>query len=95
MIRISVGDNWVVTSDSYQFILNKKKTVLSGDKKGQEYLEAVGYYSKIDQLVNGLVHFHIRSSESESISQMADELKSISKLCYAVFFKFNEVSSEI
>ncbi|WP_223509992.1 DUF5405 family protein [Rahnella sp. GSA61A] len=85
MIRISVGDNWVVTSDCYQFILNKNKTVLSGDKKGQEYLEATAYYAKIDQLVKGLLHFHIRDSDVRTLAELADEIASIGDLCRVAF----------
>lgn len=85
MIRIEVGDSWVITSDSLQFILNKKKVVLSGEKKGQEYLEAVGYYSKIEQLVGGLIHFNIRTSKVKTISELASSIESIGEICQEAF----------
>ncbi|CAH0210130.1 DUF5405 family protein [Rahnella aceris] len=89
MVRIAVGDSWVITSDSLQFILNKKKVALSGEKKGQEYLEAVGYYSKIEQLVGGLIHFDIRASKVKAISELASSIESIGKLCQEAFSKNN------
>ncbi|HHB9110667.1 TPA: DUF5405 family protein, partial [Klebsiella pneumoniae] len=49
-IRIEVGDKWVITSDQYQFILNEKKVVKSGNKAGEEWLDTIGYYPKINQL---------------------------------------------
>jgi len=85
MIRIAVGDSWVITSDSLQFILNKKKVVLSGEKKGQEYLEAIGYYSRIDQLVCGLIHFDIRASKVKAISGLASSIENVGKLCQEAF----------
>lgn len=85
MINIPVGDKWVITSDSLQFILNKTKVVQSGAKKGQEYLEAVGCYPRMSQLVNGLIHFHIRDSDVKSISALADELEHISAMCGDAF----------
>lgn len=85
MIRIPVGDSWIITSDSLQFILNKKKVVLSGEKKGQEYLEAIGYYSRIDQLVGGLIHFEIRASKVKTVSGLASSIESIGKLCQEAF----------
>lgn len=85
MIRIEVEDSWVITSDSLQFILNKKKVVLSGEKKGQEYLEAVGYYSKIEQLVGGLIHFDIRASKVKTISELASSIESIGEICQEAF----------
>jgi len=86
MIRIAVGGSWVITSDSLQFILNKKKMVLSGEKKGQEYLEAIGYYSRIDQLVGGLIHFDIRASKVKTISELASSIENVGKLCQEAFF---------
>lgn len=85
MLRISVGNKWVITSDRYQFILNERKIVLSGEKKGQAYLEAVGYYSKIDQLVSGLVHFDVRTAEIKSISSLVDKVEHVCKLCQEAF----------
>ena len=89
MIRIAVGDSWVITSDTLQFILNKKKVVLSGEKKGQEYLEAIGYYSRIDQLVRGLIHFEIRTSTVKTVSGLASSIEGIGKLCQEAFSKSN------
>jgi hypothetical protein len=89
MIRISVGDNWVVTSDCYQFILNKKKVVLSGEKKGLEYLEATAYYAKIDQLVNGLIHFEIRESKVKTISGLSSCIENLGQVCQEAFSKNN------
>lgn len=85
MIHIPVGDKWVITSDSLQFILNKTKVAQSGTKKGQDYLEAVGYYPRMSQLVNGLIHFHIRDSDVQSISALADELERIGAICGDAF----------
>jgi len=85
MINIKVGDKWVITSDSLQFILNKKKVAQSGIKKGEVYLEAVGYYPRMSQLVNGLIHFQVRDSDVKSISALADELERISAMCGDAF----------
>jgi len=85
MINIPVGDKWVITSDSLQFILNKTKVAQSGNKKGEVYLEAVGYYPRMSQLVNGLIHFHIRDSDVKKISALAAELERISTMCGDAF----------
>ena len=85
MINIKVGDKWVITSDSLQFILNKKIVAKSGIKKGEGYLKALGYYPRMSQLVNGLIHFHLHDSDVKSISVLADELERISSLCGDAF----------
>nr|WP_097436509.1 hypothetical protein [Escherichia coli] len=40
-IRIEIGERYVVTSDSFQFILHEKKRAESGKNAGQEWLAVV------------------------------------------------------
>ncbi|WP_338300933.1 DUF5405 family protein [Escherichia coli] len=84
-IRIEVGDKWVITSDQYQFILNEKKVAQSGKKAGEEWLDTIGYYPKINQLITGLVHHQIQNSEIKSLKGMADEIERIGHLCFSAF----------
>ncbi len=82
-IRIEVGDKWVVTSDQYQFILNEKKVVKSGKKAGEEWLDTIGYYPKINQLISGLIHHHIQTETINSLVEMAAEIERVGNLCTA------------
>ncbi|EOI2403409.1 DUF5405 family protein [Klebsiella pneumoniae] len=82
-IRIEVGDKWVITSDQYQFILNEKKVVKSGNKTGEEWLDTIGYYPKINQLISGLIHHQIHGSDITAIDAMAEEIKRVGQLCIA------------
>ncbi|EPY4640138.1 DUF5405 family protein [Klebsiella pneumoniae] len=84
-IRIEVGDKWVITSDQYQFILNEKKVVKSGNKAGEEWLDTIGYYPKINQLISGLVHHHIQTATINSIIEMAAEIEKLSFICESAF----------
>ncbi|ESN16878.1 hypothetical protein L370_00224 [Enterobacter sp. MGH 24] len=84
-IRIEVGDKWVITSDQYQFILNEKKVVKSGKKAGEEWLDTIGYYPKINQLISGMIHHQIHNSEIQSVKDMADEIERIGELCNEAF----------
>lgn len=84
-IRIEVGDKWVITSDQYQFILNEKKVAQSGKKAGEEWLDTIGYYPKINQLISGLIHHHIHGSEINSLNSIADEISRIGELCAVSF----------
>ena len=43
-IRIEINNQYVITSDRYQFILQEKKTATSGKNEGKEWLDVVGYY---------------------------------------------------
>ncbi|MEZ7217175.1 DUF5405 family protein [Klebsiella spallanzanii] len=84
-IRIEVGDKWVITSDQYQFILNEKKVAQSGKKAGEEWLDTIGYYPKINQLISGLIHHHIQQSSITTLNEMAAEIELVGKLCTAAF----------
>ncbi|UVW53426.1 DUF5405 family protein [Klebsiella variicola] len=82
-LRIEIGDKWVVTSDQYQFILNEKKVVKSGHKAGEEWLDTIGYYPKINQLISGLIHHHIQTTAITSLVEMAAEIERVGNLCTA------------
>ncbi|EFI6528027.1 DUF5405 family protein [Escherichia coli] len=82
-IRIEVGDKWVITSDQYQFILNEKKVAQSGKKAGEEWLDTIGYYPKINQLISGLIHHHIQTATINSLVEMAAEIERVGNLCTA------------
>lgn len=84
-LKIEIGDKWVITSDQYQFILNEKKVVKSGKKAGEEWLDTIGYYPKINQLISGLIHHQILQSTICSIEEMAAEIKRIGALCDDAF----------
>ena len=59
-MRIQITDDYVMTSDTYNFILNRKVTVQKGKHDGEEALDPIGFYS-LDfhiaalQICNGLV----------------------------------------
>ncbi|EBW2564736.1 TPA: hypothetical protein JDJ49_000669 [Salmonella enterica] len=82
-IHITIGDKWVITSDQYQFILNEKKVVKSGKKAGEEWLDTIGYYPKINQLISGLIHHHIQTTTVTSLVEMAAEIERVGNLCTA------------
>ncbi|EIQ9659755.1 TPA: DUF5405 family protein [Salmonella enterica] len=76
-IRIEIDDKWVITSDQYQFIMNEKKVVKSGKNAGEEWLDTIGYYPKINQLISGLIHHHIQQSSITTLDAMAAEIERI------------------
>ncbi|TNV19704.1 hypothetical protein FH968_12685 [Buttiauxella sp. B2] len=84
-VHIQVGDKWVITSDQYQFILQEKKVAKTGKMAGKEWLDSIGYYPKISQLVSGLILHHIQSSSVDSIEAMAAEIARIALVCEHAF----------
>ncbi|RDL15933.1 DUF5405 family protein [Serratia fonticola] len=84
-LRIAIDKNWVITSDAFQFILNRKKTVKTGKEVGKEWLDAIGYYPALPQLVSGLIHQVIRDSDATTLAELAAEVERIGGLCQAAF----------
>ena len=84
-IRIEIGDKWVITSDQYQFILNEKKVAQSGKKAGEEWLDTIGYYPKINQLISGLIHHYIHNSELQTLNDIASGIERLGMLCESAF----------
>ncbi|EAR7530243.1 hypothetical protein EZM12_10970 [Salmonella enterica] len=80
-IRIEIDDRYVVTSDSFQFILHEKKTAETGKNAGKEWLSVVGYYPRLNQLVSGLIHHHIQQSSITAVEDMAKEIERVGRLC--------------
>ena len=84
-IRIEIGERYVVTSDSFQFILHEKKRAESGKNAGQEWLSVGGYYPKLSQLVSGLMHHDILTGSAKSFADLNAQVEQLSKRCSEAF----------
>ncbi|CAD6020691.1 DUF5405 family protein [Escherichia coli] len=84
-IRIEIGERYVVTSDSFQFILHERKRAESGKNAGQEWLAVVGYYPKLSQLVSGLMHHDILTGSAKSFADLNAQVEQLSKRCSEAF----------
>lgn len=84
-IRIEIGERYVVTSDSFQFILHEKKRAESGKNAGQEWLAVVGYYPKLSQLVSGLMHHDILTGSAKSFADLNAQVEQLSRRCSEAF----------
>lgn len=86
-IRIEIGDRYVVTSDQFQFILRERKFAKSGSDAGKEYLDTVGYYPKLSQLVSGLLHHSILTGDATAFESLAVQVERVAEQCQAAFCK--------
>lgn len=84
-IRIEIGDRYVVTSDQFQFILCEKKIALTGKNAGKEWLNTVGYYPKLSQLVSGLLHHSILTGDATAFESLAVQVERVAEQCQAAF----------
>ncbi|OIX91516.1 hypothetical protein BFS14_22720 [Serratia fonticola] len=84
-MEIRIDKNWVITSDTLQFILNQRKIVKTGKYVGREWFCSIGYYPTIPQLVSGLIHQGIRDSDVTNFAELAAEVERIGLLCQEAF----------
>lgn len=84
-IRIEIGDRYVVTSDQFQFILRERKFAKSGNDAGKEYLDTVGYYPKLSQLVSGLLHHSILTGDATAFESLTVQVERVAEQCQAAF----------
>ncbi|ATM86731.1 MULTISPECIES: DUF5405 family protein [Yersinia] len=80
-MRIEI-ENYVITSDEYQFTLSSKN-VFGNDSKhaGQTYEKTVGYYPKLSQLITALIMRSVMKSEIDSLQAMQQHINRVSLAC--------------
>ncbi|EMP4585789.1 DUF5405 family protein [Enterobacter hormaechei] len=84
-IRIEIGDRYVVTSDPFQFILQEKKTAKTGKNVGKEWLDVIGYYPKLSQLVTGLMVHDVLTGEARAFDELAAQIEQVGRECVEAF----------
>lgn len=84
-IRIEIGERYVVTSDRFQFILQEKKTAEKGKNAGKEWLDVVGYYPKLNQLISGLVHHDLLTGDASSFEVISTQVELLGQQCLTAF----------
>lgn len=90
-VHITIDDRFVITSDAHQFILNQRVVGKEGKSAGEERLVPLAYCPTITQLVNVLVHQHVRDSDVRSISELAAKILRISQKCEMAFSNRDDV----
>lgn len=84
-VHIEIGDRYVVTSDQFQFILREKKIAKTGINTDKEYLDTVGYYPKLSQLVSGLLHHTVLTGDATAFESLAVQIERVAEQCQAAF----------
>ncbi|MCB5324482.1 DUF5405 family protein [Yersinia intermedia] len=92
-MRIEI-ENYVITSDEYQFTLSQKN-VFGKDSKyaGQEYEKAIGYYQKLSQVITALIMRGVMKSDIESLQAMQQHITRVSLACEKALNDFTSESA--
>ena len=73
--NLELFDGYFVTADEYQYILNKRGV----NGKGEEKVETVGYYVKLQYLIEDLANKQLRKANVTSLEEFRRELDKIAK----------------
>jgi hypothetical protein len=93
MMNIQVGENYRIESDKYNYILKKRHVsdpnhrFSSGQAK--ETWEDIGYYSKLEHLVNRLVELEVKTSDTTNLLDVVRVINEIAT------FKVSEIKKVI
>jgi len=71
---IKLTDNYQISTDSLNYILQKRVIVTKGENEGKERIENVGYYGKIERLLNALLEIKIKDLDVDSITSLQAEI---------------------
>ena len=77
MVSIKLNNDFVITSDAFQYILNKKEIYQKGKNAGEVRLRALGYYATMEDLLVGYLQKRALESEAQNIKEYIKYFKSI------------------
>lgn len=63
----------------------RKKTAETGKNAGKEWLDVVGYYPKLNQLVSGLIQHDILSGSVGSFEALSAQVEQLGQQCLKAF----------
>ena len=72
-MRIQLTDNYIITSDSLNFILNESHIAEDGKHKGKPVLVQVGFYPTVESLCEGLISRKLRQSTARTMKTLLQE----------------------
>ena len=70
-MRIQINEDWRITSDPQNFILEMRRVKGEESKTpGQEYYTAEGFYTNIDNALQGLVRRKVLESDCDTFESL-------------------------
>lgn len=90
-MQIEIGE-YVITSDTYNLILNEKKVAKEGKSAGEERLQSIGFYSTISTLISALIQREVLLSDVQSLQAMQQLIERASLQCEKAFKDFDNAT---
>jgi hypothetical protein len=67
-MKITIDDNYVLTSDAYNYVLNRRQIAQSGKSKGEEVLVPMGFYQNITQALHALLDDKVSQTTARTLN---------------------------
>jgi len=93
MLNIQIGENYLITSDSMNVILNQRYT----KENGETDFKAVGFYPTVEAAANGLMRKEISIGDAENLGELVGMINGIKNLIMNVLKeqKIQELQEQI
>ena len=78
-MNIRLSEDYQITSDKYQYMLQERKVPTKGENIGKEYWDNIGYYNKLQTVLEDYVDMRVRTSNKNSVAELITYLKEIKK----------------
>ena len=72
-MKVEITDDYVLTSDAHNIILNEKKMVQTGKNKGKVILEPIAFYPSIVQALEGVLRKKGLRSKARTLKTLLRE----------------------
>jgi hypothetical protein len=94
-MRIEVGDDFVLTSDAHNIIVNRayEKKDKDGNLTGEIALNPLGYYSKLEAAATRLLQEGLRGSDAEDIMNLVEEMNLLHEDIIAAVHEFTDMAA--
>lgn len=90
-MEIAIGKDYVITSDAYNVILNKRydKKDKAGNDLGEEALKQIGYYPNLIKACTALLNKEIKQSDAKSVDELFQYIDKCTNEIVKAISKYN------
>ena len=72
-MKVKINDEYVLTSDAHNIILNRVAIIQEGKNKGKERLDAIGFYPSVVQACEGVLRQKGLRSTARTLKTLISE----------------------
>jgi len=78
-VKLVLDNRYQITSDTYNYILQERKTTKIDDGETKEYEVNIGYYSTITNALKGYKELQIRTSNVATVNELINLINELDK----------------